>query len=69
LLGIQDTTDAQFFVSALEEAIAQYGIPCIFNTDQGSQFTSDAFVSVLESLGIQISMDGVNRALDNIYVE
>jgi len=61
--------DAQFCVSALEEAIAHYGVPGIFNTDQGSQFTSDAFVSVLESHGIRISMDGVNRAYDNIFVE
>jgi putative transposase len=61
--------DAQFCVSALEEAIATYGVPGIFNTDQGSQFTSDVFVSVLEGQGIRISMDGVNRALDNIFVE
>ena len=66
---VSNTMDAQFCVSALEEAIAHYGVPGIFNTDQGSQFTSDAFVSVLESHGIQISMDGVNRALDNIFVE
>jgi putative transposase len=66
---VSNTMDAQFCVSALEEAIAHYGIPGIFNTDQGSQFTSDAFVSVLEDHGIQISMDGVNRALDNIFVE
>lgn len=66
---VSNTMDAQFCVSALEEAIAHYGVPGIFNTDQGSQFTSDAFVSVLEDHGIQISMDGVNRALDNIFVE
>jgi putative transposase len=66
---VSNTMDAQFCVSALEEALAKYGVPGIFNTDQGSQFTSDAFVSVLESHGIQISMDGVNRALDNIRVE
>ncbi len=66
---VSNTMDAQFCVSALEEAIAHYGVPGIFNTDQGSQFTSDAFVSVLEEHGIQISMDGVNRALDNIFVE
>jgi len=66
---ISNTMDAQFCVSALEEAIASYGIPGIFTTDQGSQFTSDAFVSVLEGHGIRISMDGVNRALDNIFVE
>jgi putative transposase len=61
--------DAEFFVSALEEAIALWGVPAIFNTDQGSQFASDAFVDALESHGIRISMDGKNRALDNIFVE
>ena len=61
--------DAEFCVSAREEAIAVWGIPAIFNTDQGSQFTSEAFVSVLELHGIRISMDGKNRALDNIFVE
>jgi putative transposase len=66
---VSNTMDAQFCVSALEEAIARYGVPGIFNTDQGSQFTSDAFISVLEFHGIRISMDGVNRALDNIRVE
>ena len=66
---VSNTMDAQFCVSALEEAIAHYGVSGIFNTDQGSQFTSNAFVSVLEEHGIQISMDGVNRALDNIFVE
>lgn len=66
---VSNTMDAQFCVAALEEAIAHYGVPSIFNTDQGSQFTSDAFISVLEEHGIQISMDSVNRALDNIVVE
>ena len=66
---VSNTMDAQFCVAALEEAIACYGVPCIFNTDQGSQFTSEAFTSVLESHGVRISMDGVNRALDNIFVE
>jgi len=61
--------DAEFCVAALEEAIAIWGVPAIFNTDQGSQFTSEAFVSVLEAHGIRISMDGRNRALDNIFVE
>ena len=46
-----------------------YGVPAIFNTDQGSQVTSEGFISVLEKNGIRISMDGVGRALDNIYVE
>lgn len=66
---ISNTLDADFCVAALEEAIATYGIPAIFNTDQGCQFTSEAFTGVLKSHGIVISMDGKNRAIDNIYVE
>lgn len=66
---VSNTMDAEFCVAALEDAIARYGVPAIFNTDQGSQFTSDAFISVLERHGIRISMDGKNRALDNILVE
>lgn len=66
---VSNTLDADFCVSALEEAISTYGVPAIFNTDQGCQFTSEAFTSTLESHGIQISMDGKNRAIDNIYVE
>lgn len=66
---VSNTLDAEFCVSALEEAITVYGVPSIFNTDQGSQFTSDGFIAVLKRYGIQISMDGVGRALDNIFVE
>jgi putative transposase len=66
---VSNTMDTDFCVAALEEAINRWGIPAIFNTDQGSQFTSDAFISVLESYGIRISMDSKNRALDNIYME
>jgi putative transposase len=66
---ISNTMDSEFCISALEEAIATYGVPAIFNTDQGSQFTSDAFVGVLQSHGIRLSMDGRNRALDNVIVE
>ncbi len=66
---VSNTLDAEFCISALEEAITIYGVPSIFNTDQGSQFTSDNFIAVLKRYGIQISMDGVGRALDNIYVE
>lgn len=66
---VSNTLDAEFCVAALEEAIAGYGIPAIFNTDQGCQFTSEAFTGMLERYGIRISMDGVNRALDNIFVE
>ena len=66
---ISDTMDTEFCTSALEEAISLYGIPSILNTDQGSQFTSDKFTSILEFNSIQISMCGVGRALDNVYVE
>lgn len=66
---VSNTMDAEFCVSALDEAITIWGVPAIFNTDQGSQFTSDAFIDALESRGIRISMDGKNRALDNIFVE
>jgi len=66
---LSNTMDTDFCISALQEAIDFFGVPAIFNTDQGSQFTSEAFVDVLKSYGIEISMDGVNRALDNIYIE
>ena len=67
--SLSNTMDSAFCVAALEDAIARYGVPAIFNTDQGSQFTSKEFIEVLEGHGIRISMDGVGRALDNIYVE
>jgi putative transposase len=54
---------------ALEEALSQYGRPEIFNTDQGSQFTSDDFTDTLERHAITISMDGKGRYMDNIFVE
>ncbi len=66
---LSNTMDAGFCVEALEEAIERYGEPAIFNTDQGSQFTSDEFTDVLKDHHIEISMDGRGRALDNIYVE
>jgi len=66
---LSNALDPSFCVEALEEALEQYGEPAIFNTDQGSQFTSDAFISVLKVHRIEISMDGKGRALDNIYVE
>lgn len=66
---LSNTPDAEFCVRALEEAIARYGVPAIMNTDQGCQYTSLAFTGVLIEHGIEISMDSVNRALDNIYVE
>ena len=66
---LSNTMDAGFCVDCLEEAIKNYGSPKIFNTDQGSQFTSDSFTGVLIQNGIAISMDGRGRALDNIFVE
>ena len=66
---LSNTMDAGFCVDCLEEAIKWYGKPDIFNTDQGSQFTSDSFTGVLLRNGIRISMDGRGRALDNIFVE
>jgi putative transposase len=66
---LSNTLDASFCAEALEEAIRKYGIPDIFNTDQGSQFTSEAFIGILESHGIDISMDGKGRWMDNVFVE
>ena len=61
------TTD--FCVEALEEAMAKYGRPEIFNTDQGSQFTSEGFTQVLKNHDVKISMDGKGRWVDNVFVE
>jgi len=66
---LSNTLDASFCVDALQEALAKYGTPAIFNTDQGSQFTSDAFIGVLESHSINISMDGKGRWMDNVFIE
>jgi len=67
--GISNTQDAGFCVGLLSEALRKYGKPEIFNSDQGSQYTSNAFTALLEANGIRISMDGVGRALDNIFIE
>jgi putative transposase len=66
---LSNTLDASFCVEALEQALATGRRPEIFNTDQGSQFTSEAFTGVLTAAGIAISMDGAGRAFDNIMVE
>ena len=63
------TMDTSFCIEALDEALSQYGRPEIFNTDQGSQFTSEAFTGRLKEEGIQISMDGKGRWCDNVFVE
>jgi putative transposase len=66
---LSNTLDASFCVEALEEALARYGAPLIFNTDQGSQFTSDDFVGTLQGHDIGISMDGRGRWMDNVFIE
>jgi putative transposase len=66
---ISNTLASDFCVEALHEAIKRYGTPDIFNTDQGSQFTSRVFTSVLQEHGIHISMDGKGCWRDNVFVE
>jgi putative transposase len=66
---VSNTMTSDFCVAALVEALALYGTPEIFNTDQGAQFTSDAFTRVLRDAGVTISMDGVGRAIDNVFIE
>ena len=66
---LSNTMDTAFCVSALEEALVKYGTPEIFNTDQGSQFTSEDFTDVLKNKKIQISMDGKGRWMDNVFIE
>lgn len=66
---LSNTLDTRFCVEALKEALFTYGAPEIFNTDQGCQFTSEAFTSVLKTWDVKISMDGKGRFRDNILVE
>lgn len=66
---VSNTLDADFCVEALVEALARYGPPDIFNTDQGAQFTSEKFTQTLKSHGVAISMDGKGRVQDNIFIE
>ena len=66
---LSNTLDAGFCVEALEEAMARFGAPEIFNTDQGSQFTSFDFTTALKNAGVRISMDGRGRFMDNIFIE
>jgi putative transposase len=66
---VSNTLDTSFCIEALEEAIQAYGTPEIFNTDQGSQFTSDDFTGILKRHGIRISMDGKGRWIDNVFIE
>lgn len=66
---LSNSLDSEFCVDALQEALWRYGEPEIFNTDQGTQFTAEAFTGVLRGLGVKISMDGKGRCIDNIFVE
>jgi putative transposase len=66
---LSNSLETGFCVEALEEALEKYGAPEIFNTDQGSQFTSCDFTAVLEDAGVKISMDGKGRWLDNVFIE
>ena len=66
---VSNTMESDFCVDALEEAIHRFGPPDIFNTDQGSQFTCDAFTGTLKKHEIKISMDGKGRYQDNIFIE
>jgi putative transposase len=66
---LSNTMDVSFCLAALEEAFAEFGKPEIFNTDQGSQFTSAAFTGALAAQGVAISMDGRGRWMDNVFIE
>lgn len=66
---LSNTMDTDFCIEALEEALQRFGSPDIFNTDQGCQFTSEAFTGVLKAHDIAISMDGKGRWVDNVFVE
>ena len=66
---LSNTMEADFCIEALQDALARFGKPEIFNTDQGSQFTSPRFTSVLKDAGVRISMDGKGRWMDNVFIE
>ena len=66
---LSNTMDSCFCAEALEEAIVRFGKPEIFNTDQGSQFTSSLFTDILKEADVKISMDGKGRCLDNVFIE
>jgi putative transposase len=66
---LSNMLSADFCVTALEEALSRWGCPEVFNSDQGSQFTSQAFIEVLERAQVRISMDGRGRWVDNVFIE
>ena len=67
--GVSDTMSAEWCSGIVSGAVSQNGTPEIFNNDQGSQFTSEVYIGFLKENGIQISMDGKGRAIDNISIE
>ena len=66
---LSNSMDVSFCIDALEEALQKYGTPDIFNSDQGSQYTSPAFTDILQENNIKISMDGKGRWVDNVFIE
>ena len=66
---LSNTMTADFCVEALEDALRRYGLPEIFNTDRGAQFTGDEWLGTLKAAGVQISMDGKGRWIDNVFIE
>ena len=66
---VSNTMEVEFCIEALEEALARFGRPEIFNTDQGGQFTSPRFTGLLQRAGVRISMDGRGRWMDNVFIE
>jgi putative transposase len=67
--GLSNSLENSFCMDVLKKCLQEHPSPSIWNTDQGVQFTAIAFISILEQLNIQISMDGRGRALDNVFVE
>ena len=66
---VSNTMEVEFCLEVVEEAMARFGRPEIFNTDQGSQFTSPRFTGLLQRAGVRISMDGRGRWMDNVFIE
>lgn len=66
---LSNTMEADFCIEALQDALARFGAPEIFNTDQGSQFTCPRFTQVLKDAKVRISMDGRGRWMDNVFIE
>jgi putative transposase len=69
VMSAKPTGDVEFCIAALEEALARFGRPVIFNSDQGSQFTSPRFTEVLTEAGVRVSTDGRGRWMDNVFIE